>query len=273
MSVHNIYSFYESQSSESEAEEMVEIDIETLTMEHYQKLIIFYKGLDIPTRQMLDCRGPIPRMTIVAALMVKGTKLLNPHLKLVLSLIKSRGEISKEQERTFLEDLEKVPVNTALIDTIRQTLDYTKSLQELVSKRTRIEEVSMVKLNALCLGNPKPIRMLIEMVDKSLQSPKGINGNVMVKIDKFIFPLDFVILYIIEDDKVPVILGRPMLATAHAIINVFSKKILLEVGGEKAMFNANEGKLPLAITSVGAINNFQVTTATGKENNIASANG
>ncbi|GJT98970.1 retrovirus-related pol polyprotein from transposon TNT 1-94 [Tanacetum coccineum] len=114
----------------------------------------------------------------------------------------------------------------------RQTPDYTKSLQEPVSKKTRIGEVSMVKLNARCsavlqnelplkekdpksfilpciignmtvsnaladlgasisvmpfslfkrlgLGNPKPVRMLIEMADKSMQSPKGIIENVMM---------------------------------------------------------------------------------------------
>nr|GEZ25677.1 hypothetical protein [Tanacetum cinerariifolium] len=71
------------------------------------------------------------------------------------------------------------------------------------------------------LGNQKPIRMLIEMADKSMQSPKGIIENIMVKIDKNIFLVDFIILDIVEDDKVPIILGRPMLATAHAKFDVF----------------------------------------------------
>ncbi|GKC86123.1 retrovirus-related pol polyprotein from transposon TNT 1-94 [Tanacetum coccineum] len=48
-----------------------------------------------------------------------------------------------------------------------------------------------------------------------MQSSKGIVENVLVKIDKFIFLVDFVILDIVEDNKVPIILGRPMLATAH----------------------------------------------------------
>ncbi|GKC89240.1 putative reverse transcriptase domain-containing protein [Tanacetum coccineum] len=58
------------------------------------------------------------------------------------------------------------------------------------------------------------------MADRSIQSPKGIVENVMVKIDKFIFHVDFVMLDIMEDNKVPIILGRPMLATAHARIDV-----------------------------------------------------
>nr|GEZ12914.1 hypothetical protein [Tanacetum cinerariifolium] len=83
------------------------------------------------------------------------------------------------------------------------------------------------------LGNPKHVKMLIEMADKSIQSPKGMIENVLVKIGKFIFPLDFVILDIVEDDKVLIILGRPMLATAHAKIDVFGKKISLEFNTAK----------------------------------------
>ncbi|GJY23574.1 retrovirus-related pol polyprotein from transposon TNT 1-94 [Tanacetum coccineum] len=76
--------------------------------------------------------------------------------------------------------------------------------------------------------NPKHINMVIEMADRSMKSPKGIVKNVLVKINKFISPVDFIILDIIKDDKVPIILGRPMLATAHARIDVFSKKISLK---------------------------------------------
>ncbi|GJU09192.1 hypothetical protein Tco_1125622 [Tanacetum coccineum] len=96
----------------------------------------------------------------------------------------------------------------------------------------------------LGLGNPKPINMVIEMADISMQSPKGIVENVVVKINKFIFPVDFIILDKVEDDKVPIILGRPMLATAHARIDVFSKKTSLEVGTEQITFNINERESP-----------------------------
>nr|GEU30974.1 hypothetical protein [Tanacetum cinerariifolium] len=96
----------------------------------------------------------------------------------------------------------------------------------------------------LGLGNPKQINMVIEMADRSMQSSKGIVKNVLVKINKFIFHVDFIILDIIEDDKVPIILGRPMLATAHARINVFGKKISLEVGTEQITFDINERESP-----------------------------
>ncbi|GJS12945.1 hypothetical protein Tco_0407417 [Tanacetum coccineum] len=82
--------------------------------------------------------------------------------------------------------------------------------------------------------------MVIEMAGRSMQSPKGIVENVLVKINKCIFLVNFIILDIIEDDKVPIIPRRPMLATAHARIDVFGKKISLEVGTEQITFDIND---------------------------------
>ncbi|GKD97966.1 retrovirus-related pol polyprotein from transposon TNT 1-94, partial [Tanacetum coccineum] len=110
----------------------------------------------------------------------------------------------------------------------------------------------------LGMGNPKPINMMIEMVDRSMQSLKGIVENVLVKIHNFIFPVDFVILDIIEDDKVPIILGRPMLVTAHAKIDVFGKNVSLEIGTERIVFNANKGTHSLIVSPICIINDYQV---------------
>ncbi|GJT19120.1 putative reverse transcriptase domain-containing protein [Tanacetum coccineum] len=91
-----------------------------------------------------------------------------------------------------------------------------------------------------------------------MQSPKGILEHVLVKIHKFIFLVDFVILDIVEDNKVPIILGRPMLATTHARIDVFGGKILLEVGKEQVIFNANEGATPVTVLPVFVLKDFNV---------------
>ena len=59
----------------------------------------------------------------------------------------------------------------------------------------------------------------------------------LVKIDKFVFPVDFVILDMEEDKSVPLILGRPFLATAKAIINVCTGKLTLRVNDEAITFD------------------------------------
>ncbi|GKC55415.1 hypothetical protein Tco_1078160 [Tanacetum coccineum] len=60
----------------------------------------------------------------------------------------------------------------------------------------------------------------------------------------------------VEDDKVPIILGRPMLATAHTRIDVFGKKISLEVGTEQINFDINERESPAVISPICVINNL-----------------
>ncbi|GJY12407.1 reverse transcriptase domain-containing protein [Tanacetum coccineum] len=89
----------------------------------------------------------------------------------------------------------------------------------------------------LGLGSLKLIKMTIKMDDRSMQSPKGIKENVLVKISNFIFPVDFVVLDIMKDENVPIILCRPMLATSHAKIDVYGKKISLGVGNIQEFTN------------------------------------
>ncbi|GJY41453.1 putative reverse transcriptase, RNA-dependent DNA polymerase [Tanacetum coccineum] len=111
----------------------------------------------------------------------------------------------------------------------------------------------------LGLGSLKPIKMMIEMADRSMQSPKGIKENVLVKISNFVFLVDFIILDIMEDENVPIILGRPMLATAHAKIDVYGKKISLGVGNDQVIFNINKKESPASIYLICVINELDKT--------------
>ena len=75
----------------------------------------------------------------------------------------------------------------------------------------------------LGLGELKPTNITLSLADRSVKIPKGIVEDVLVKVDKFYYPVDFVVLdtELIENgpNHVPIILGRPFLATANAIIN------------------------------------------------------
>ncbi|XP_076955622.1 uncharacterized protein LOC143630513 [Bidens hawaiensis] len=89
----------------------------------------------------------------------------------------------------------------------------------------------------LYLGEPKPTRMSIQLADRSVKYPRGIVENMLVKIDKFVFPVDFVILDMDEDKNVPLILGRPFLVTARALIDVCTDRLTLRVGDEEVTFD------------------------------------
>ena len=79
----------------------------------------------------------------------------------------------------------------------------------------------------------------------SMTFPKGIIEDVLVKVDKFIFPVDFVVSGMEEDENVPLSLGRPFLATSRALIDVESGELTLRVGDDKVCLNIYKSdKLP-----------------------------
>ena len=75
----------------------------------------------------------------------------------------------------------------------------------------------------LGLGELKPTNITLSMADRSVKIPKGMVEDVLLKIDKFYYPVDFVVLdtepIASEPNHLPIILGRPFMATANAIIN------------------------------------------------------
>nr|GFB11186.1 reverse transcriptase domain-containing protein [Tanacetum cinerariifolium] len=80
------------------------------------------------------------------------------------------------------------------------------------------------KLRLLTLNDTK---MVLELADRTISKPTGVAENVFVKVGKFYFPADFVILDFVADPRVPLILGRPFLSTTHALIDVYEGEITL----------------------------------------------
>jgi len=65
----------------------------------------------------------------------------------------------------------------------------------------------------LGLDELKPIRMALQLADRSWRKPRGIVEDVIVLVDKFVFPIDFVIMNIDEDVDTPLVLGQSFLST------------------------------------------------------------
>nr|GEW48273.1 hypothetical protein [Tanacetum cinerariifolium] len=70
-------------------------------------------------------------------------------------------------------------------------------------------------------------KIVLELADRTISKPTGVATNVFVKVGKFYFPADFVVLDFISDPRVPLILRRPFLSTAHVIIDVYEGEIIL----------------------------------------------
>ena len=99
--------------------------------------------------------------------------------------------------------------------------------------------VSLIPLSIckkLNLGELKPTRMSLQLADRSIKYPVGILEDVPLRIGQLYIPTDFVVVDITEDSLTPILLGRPFLATAGAIIDVKKGKLTFEVGDEKIEF-------------------------------------
>nr|GEX15827.1 reverse transcriptase domain-containing protein [Tanacetum cinerariifolium] len=92
----------------------------------------------------------------------------------------------------------------------------------------------------LSLPELTPTRMTLELVDRSITRPKGVAKDVFVKVGKFYFSTDFVVVDCEADPRVPLILGRPILRTDRALIDVYGEEITLRVNDEAVTFNRNQ---------------------------------
>ena len=92
----------------------------------------------------------------------------------------------------------------------------------------------------LGLGEARPTTVTLHLADRSLKHPRGIIEDVLVKVGKFIFPADFIVLDMEEDKEIPIILGRPFLATSRAMIDVQRGELKLRVQEDEVKFNVFE---------------------------------
>nr|GFB91023.1 reverse transcriptase domain-containing protein [Tanacetum cinerariifolium] len=83
-------------------------------------------------------------------------------------------------------------------------------------------------------------RMTLELADRSITRPKGVSKDVFVKVGKFYFPTDFVVVDFEADPRVPLILRRSFLRTGRALINVYGEEITLMVNNKSVTFNLNQ---------------------------------
>ncbi|GJT50300.1 retrovirus-related pol polyprotein from transposon TNT 1-94 [Tanacetum coccineum] len=249
------------------------------------EVVLFYNGLDVPTRQILDSRGVIPSKFAVDAKIaiqemveysqkwhngtsrVRSTKTsdglaergfrslpsstdtkLRDQVKSISTTIEAdshpirqgnyRPKFAEAYGASHINDTiprkEKTPgsftlpcyINNVCFDNALVDLGASVSVMPL-----------LIYLN-LGLGELAHTKLTVELADRTVQYPKGIAENVLVRIGKLTSPIDFIILDMPEDIKVPLILGRSFLSIARAKINVYKRKITLRVGEENIIFKS-----------------------------------
>ena len=100
-----------------------------------------------------------------------------------------------------------------------------------------INLMSLNMMRRMRIEEAKPTRMALQLADRTLKFPHGVVEDTLVKVGEFIFPADFVVLDMEEEANTSIILGRPFLATAGAIIDVQKGELVLRLHEEKMVFN------------------------------------
>ncbi|GKD95713.1 reverse transcriptase domain-containing protein [Tanacetum coccineum] len=133
-----------------------------------------------------------------------------------------------------LEDPGKFLIPCAL-----QELDRTSALADSGASINLLPHSIYKKLGLEALT---PTRMTLELANRSITHPMGIAEDVVVRVDGFTFLADFVVVNFEPDPRVPIILGRPFLRTAKALIDLYEETLTLRVGKEELVYYADKSE-------------------------------
>ncbi|XP_056695071.1 uncharacterized protein [Spinacia oleracea] len=160
----------------------------------------------------------------------------------------------------FLDVLQNFHITLPFTKALKQMPTYSRFLKEILSGKRDcdVKETELEISNALCdlgssvslipysvfakleVGYLIPTNITLQLADRSVKYPIGKVEDVPLRVGGLVIPIDFVVLDIDEDVHVPIILGRPFLAMAGAIIDVKQGNITLKVGKDSLFFDLNK---------------------------------
>ena len=124
--------------------------------------------------------------------------------------------------------------------TIPCTIENFEFKKALCDLEASINLMPLLVVKRLSLGEITPIAITLQMVDRTMAQLERVLEDVLIKVGKFIFPVDFVVMDMEEDTQVSLLLGRPFLAIGAALIDVKKGELTLRVGKEAVHFNLNK---------------------------------
>nr|GEX32174.1 hypothetical protein [Tanacetum cinerariifolium] len=147
----------------------------------------------------------------------------------------------------FMEIFCDLHFELSFADALIHMPKFAPMFKKLLNNKDKLIELTKTPLNENCsalvlkkllekLGDPtsalNDTKMVLELADRTISKSTDVAKNVFVKVGKFYFPADFVVLDFIVDPRVPLILERPFLSIAHALIDVYEGEIILRHDGQ-----------------------------------------
>ncbi|XP_070041451.1 uncharacterized protein [Nicotiana tomentosiformis] len=158
-----------------------------------------------------------------------------------------------EQYKKFLEILKQIQTCSAIVTrpiaeklsnrgsfTIPCTIGNYAFAKAICDLEASINLMPLAIYKILGIGRSRPTSMLLQLADRTMKRPSGILDDVLVQVGKFVFPADFVILDCRVDEEIPIILGRPFLATGRALIDCETRELKTRLNDEETTFNVQK---------------------------------
>ncbi|XP_074290211.1 uncharacterized protein LOC141616942 [Silene latifolia] len=185
----------------------------------YGKFMDMMKGINI-TMSFIDALKEIPSYGKFLKELISNKNSLSPTT--MVNLSKECSAILMNEAPQKLEDPGSfsIPCKIGTVHIERALCDLGASISLMPLKIFK-------KLKGYELS---PTRAYLQLVDRSVRYPIGLVEDVLLKVGKLAFPCDFYVMDIPEDSNIPIILGRPYLATGGAMIDVNNGKLSLQVG-------------------------------------------
>nr|GEW54304.1 reverse transcriptase domain-containing protein [Tanacetum cinerariifolium] len=136
-----------------------------------------------------------------------------------------------------------IPINPEVDERVEETYtdidlaEYTIKCKALADLGASINLMPLSVWKKLGLPELIPTRMTLELANRAICTPAGIARDVFVSVSMFTFPADFVIVDYESDPRFPLILGRPFLQTARALIDIHGKEMILRDGDDRLTLN------------------------------------
>ncbi|KAH9704245.1 hypothetical protein KPL70_011377 [Citrus sinensis] len=157
----------------------------------------------------------------------------------------------QQQDKQFskiLGMLKQLHINIIFVEVLEQMPNYAKFFKDILTKKIRLGEFETIALTQessrmlqmfkqLGVGECRPTTLTLQLADRSHAYPEGKIEDVLVKVDKFIFLVDFIVLDFEADKEVPIILERPFLATGKTLIDVKTRESTMRVNDQQITFN------------------------------------
>nr|GFB70672.1 hypothetical protein [Tanacetum cinerariifolium] len=187
--------------------------------------------------------------------LLPGNTVPNPQEDLKVITTRNLGAQQEKDDiqiQKFWNMFKQLHLNLTLAEALVLMPKYQKMLKALLSNKEKLHELKCKALADLGasinlmplfvwrkLGLPDLIstQMTLELANRAICTPGGITRDVFVLVGKFTFPADFVVVNYESDPRVPLILGRPFLRTARALIDVHGEEMILRDGDERLTLN------------------------------------